>query len=75
MPKRLVRLDPNDKREAIYTYLNREISLVMMNGNTFFGTLLTLTDQELTLLDKRNHNHVFLYSEVQELVVDTAAPW
>jgi hypothetical protein len=73
MSKRLVRVFAPQLPARLPDLLTREVNVVLFNGNTYFGYLVSHTENKLQMRDLRGHEHYFELSEIEEIVYDQPA--
>lgn len=70
MSKRLVRI-PSDKIFQELEKLNGvELNAISQTGKTYFGNLVSVTTEYLTMLDTRQHSHKLAIPDLYEVVYD-----
>ncbi|ACT96408.1 hypothetical protein Dfer_5210 [Dyadobacter fermentans DSM 18053] len=70
MSKRLIRIKPADIQGKIDVLLKHPLNIVVANGNTIFGRLLSADATQLIVKDTRDHRHEIAVGELYELVYD-----
>ncbi|MBU1820751.1 MAG: hypothetical protein KKG00_04460 [Bacteroidetes bacterium] len=73
MSKRLVRVFAPQLPARLPHLLAREVNVVLFNGNTYFGYLVSHAEMTLLLRDLRGHEHNFAMSEIAEVIYDQPA--
>lgn len=75
MGKRLIRIRATQVPEQTVRLLGREVNIVLLDGRTLHGQLLTVQNNELSLRDNIGHRHTIAFQTVDELVFDEEAPF
>jgi len=75
MGKRLIRIRATQVPEQTVRLLGREVNIVLLDGRTLHGQLLTVQNNELSLRDNIGHRHTIAFQAVDELVFDEEAPF
>ncbi|WP_031525410.1 LSM domain-containing protein [Dyadobacter crusticola] len=70
MSKRLGRISSPQLPAQLQSLLNQEITAVLNNGKTYFGTLASFNESNLVIEDTRSHPHTLAISELYEVVYD-----
>lgn len=75
MSKRITRLLGKEIQEKLQFLSGKDINVVLNNGNTFFGQLVTYSNTRFSVEDYRKYQHKFDISEVEAVIYDEIAPW
>jgi len=70
MSKRMTRLRPENALEKLKNLTGISLNVVLKNGNTYFGTLLSVSQELVIIVDTRQHTHKILIPEVYEIIYD-----
>ncbi|KQS33792.1 hypothetical protein [Dyadobacter sp. Leaf189] len=70
MSKRLVRISSTQLSAQLQSLVKQEITAVLNNGKTYFGTLASFNENSLVIEDTRSHPHTLVISELYEVVYD-----
>ncbi|WP_439559657.1 hypothetical protein [Dyadobacter sp.] len=70
MSKRLARISAPQLPAQLPSLLKQEITAVLNNGKTYYGTLTTFNENSLVIEDTRSHPHTLSISELYEVVYD-----
>jgi ribosome maturation factor RimP len=72
MGTRQLRLnDPGQVRSKITDFVGKEITIVLSNNTTIFGTLRSVNNDEILLKNKRLKNVKYPFSDIAEVYLDT----
>jgi len=69
MPKQLLRVKQLDAKN-LQQFVNQDVNLVTTSGSVFFGQLKNLEHKNVIFRDKVGGEHVFAFSQIQELIQD-----
>ena len=82
MGKRTQRIQGATLATAGGNLVGKEIHLILWTGGTYFGTVLGLDNQTLTLIGKgsvwynrKANTHTFAFAQIQEVVLETVTEW
>ena len=70
MSKRMMRLRPENAFEKLENLSGISLNVVLENGSTYYGTLLSVSQELVTIVDTRQHTHKILIPEVYEIIYD-----
>jgi len=66
----MTRLRPENALEKLKNLTGISLNVVLKNGNTYFGTLLSVSQELVIIVDTRQHTHKILIPEVYEIIYD-----
>ena len=70
MSKRLIRIASKNIVSELTNLSGLELNAILRTGNTYFGKLISVTTDHLTLLDTRQHIHKLAIPELFEIIYD-----
>lgn len=70
MSKRLIRISSKNITSELTNLAGLELNAVLRTGNTYFGKLISVTNEYLTMLDTRHHTHKLAIQDLFEVVYD-----
>ncbi len=70
MSKRLIRIASKNITSELSDLPGLELNAILRSGNTYFGKLISITNEYLTLLDTREHIHKLAIQDLFEVVYD-----
>jgi hypothetical protein len=70
MSKRLIRIANKNLVTELANHTGLELNAVLQTGKTYYGKLISLTQQYLTLEDTRQHTHQLAIGDIYEVVYD-----
>ncbi len=70
MSKRLTRIFAPAIPHSLPKIIQKEIHVVLRNGNTVFGYLESFNDSTLVIKDLRYHAHEIGLNNVEEIILD-----
>lgn len=62
---------PEQIRIRIEEFQGKKINIVLQDGNVFLGTLRSVSDTEITMMNMRQKEVSFLLTNVNEIYFDT----
>ncbi|HEV7349948.1 hypothetical protein [Telluribacter sp.] len=75
MSKRLIRIFVAEVPARLNELSGQDLHVVLRNGQTYLGTLVTLAAGVLTLRDTRGHAHQISLPEIEEVIYDRKSPY
>lgn len=70
MSKRLIRIASQNIASELTNLAGLELNAILRTGNTYFGKLISVTAEHLTMLDTRQHLHKLSIQDLFEIVYD-----
>lgn len=70
MSKRLVRIANKNIAMELINHTGLELNAILQTGKTYFGKLISVTSEHLTLKDTRQHTHQLAIQDLYEVVYD-----
>lgn len=70
MGKRLVRINSGNIFQELEKLKGVELNAISQTGKTYFGKLVSVTNEYLTMSDTRQHSHKFAIRDLYEVVYD-----
>lgn len=70
MGKRLNRYKGSMIAEILPTLIEKEVSIVLQNGSSYHGIVVSTSGDECSFKDFRNVKHVFKIAEIMEIITD-----
>ncbi|GLU51578.1 hypothetical protein [Dyadobacter frigoris] len=70
MSKRLIRIASKNIASELTNLSGLELNAILRTGNTYFGKLMSVTNEHLTLQDTRQHTHKLAIQDLFEVVYD-----
>ena len=70
MSKRLIRVTPEEIKSKQSVLQKQPLNVVLSNGNTIFGRLISVDAMQLVVKDTRDHHHRIALSDLYEVVYD-----
>ena len=68
--KRILAIDINCKKEEL---LLQTANIVSTKGSVFFGTIKTITTDELTVTNRRSKDITLKLTDINEIIIDSPA--
>ena len=68
MGKKFKRLHPD--YQEVHKYVNLAVHVVLMDGTTFFGSLLSATPKQIGLRLTSLKKKAFSFSSIREIIID-----
>lgn len=68
--KRILAIDINSKKEEL---LQQTANIVSTKGSVFFGTIKTITTDELTVTNRRSKDIPLKLTDINEIIIDSPA--
>lgn len=75
MSKRLVRIPSAHIFQELENLTALELNAISQSGKTYFGKLLSVSRDYLTILDTRQHSHKLPISDLYEVVYDAQSKY
>ena len=66
----MTRLRPENIFEKLNGLTGSTLNVVLKNGKTYFGSMVSVNDQMITILDTRRHSHKIFFTGVYEIICD-----
>jgi hypothetical protein len=73
MSKRLIRISVPSILDSLPGLMNQELNVVLYNGQTFFGRLVSFSTLGLRLCDLRSHMHEIELTDIEEIILDRSS--
>jgi hypothetical protein len=70
MSKRLIRIANKNIVPDLINHTGLELNAILQSGQTYFGKLIAITSDNLTLIDTRQHTHKLAIQDLYEVVYD-----
>ncbi|WP_159466604.1 hypothetical protein [Dyadobacter sp. 3J3] len=70
MSKRLIRIASKNIASELTNLAGLNLNAILQTGNTYFGKLISVTNEHLTILDTRQHTHRLAIRDLFEVVYD-----
>lgn len=70
MSKRLIRIASKNITTELSNLAGLELNAILKTGNTYFGKLVSVTNEYLTMMDTRQHTHKLAIQDLFEVVYD-----
>lgn len=68
--KRILAIDINSKKEEL---LQQTANIVSTKGSVFFGTIKSITTDELTVTNRRSKDITLKLTDINEIIIDSPA--
>jgi small nuclear ribonucleoprotein (snRNP)-like protein len=69
MPKNLIRIK-NIESFDLQSIVNKDINIVLKSGSVFFGQIISVQNNSLTLRDKIGTKHILPLAQIEEIIQD-----
>lgn len=70
MSKRLIRIASKNITSALINLAGLELNAISQTGKTYFGKLVSVSNEHLVMLDTRQHIHKLAIQDLFEVVYD-----
>jgi hypothetical protein len=75
MSKRLIRLGNKEISANISKLQDKDLHVIAVSGQTYFGQMISCTDDVFVLKDLRSHEHRLALSDIERVIYDQEALW
>lgn len=75
MGKRLTRLSGLKMYSSLPKLVGNDVSVVLLNGATFYGTIMQSTPSTCLFKDLRNYKHTFSIDQIAEIITDNVSSY
>lgn len=75
MSKRLIRLSTTEVLANVTKLQDRDVNVVVGNGQTYFGKFIGCSESILVMKDFRSHEHHLPVNSIEKIIYDQEAIW